>query len=141
MLYYEDLPLGSFLPAEGSYLITEAEIRDVAERWGTPFDEVDPVAPALLMIAMMSAIEGQRPVEARVATVSALGFERLDHLLPVRPGDRITCWGEVAERRLSHSRPGLGVMTMKGGLRNQHDEVVFSSVSALLVQCRPAADP
>jgi hypothetical protein len=45
------------------------------------------------------------------------------------------------ERRLSQSRPGIGVLLMEGGLRNQRDEVVFSSVSALLVQCRPANDP
>src|SRR5690606_17926053 len=118
--------------------VTEEEICEVAERWGTPLNAADPVAPPLLMIAMVSAIEGRRPVEERVAAVSALGFERMDLHVPVRPGDRITSWGEVVERRLSQSRPGIGVLSMKGGLRNQRDEVVFSSVSALLVQCRPA---
>jgi len=140
VLYYEDLPQGFVLAVEASYLITEDEIREVAERWGTPFDAADPVAPPLLMVAMMSAIEGRRPTQDRVAAVSALGFERLDLHVPVRPGDRITSWGEVMERRLSQSRPGIGVLSMEGGLRNQRDEVVFSSVSALLVQCRPASD-
>ena len=140
MLYYEDLPQGFVSAVEASYLITEVEIREVAERWGTPFDAVDPVAPPLLMVALMSAIEGRRPPQERVAAVSALGFERLDVRLPVRPGDCITSRGVVTERRLSQSRPGLGVLVMEGGLRNQRDEVVFSSVGALLVQCRPAGD-
>ena len=43
----------------------------------------------------------------------------------------------VLERRLSNSRPGVGVVTNRSELRNQSNDLVYDHEGAFLVHCRP----
>ena len=43
----------------------------------------------------------------------------------------------ILERRLSRSRPGLGIVISRAELLNQDRELVFSFENAALIRCRP----
>jgi acyl dehydratase len=76
-----------------------------------------------------------------VAAVSALGFDNLRLHAPARAGDELRVNTVVLDRRLSNSRPHLGIVRNRAQLVNQRDELVFSDESAFLIECRPGAWP
>jgi acyl dehydratase len=148
MKYFEDFTPGERFTHAGPYVVTEAEIREVGERWDPQPFHVDPLAAArsvfgglvassVHLFAIMVAV-GTGPTEEPVAAVSALGFDKLRLHAPARPGDELKVRGEVIERRVSGSRPGLGIVRVARELVNQRDEVVFSDESAFLIERRTA---
>ena len=147
MKYFED-----FIPGEGftygatTYAVTEAEIREVGERWDPQPFHVDPLAAArsafgglvassVHLFAIRVAL-GSGPAEEPVAAVSALGFDKLRLHAPVRPGDELRGRATTLDRRVSSSRPGLGIVRSRSELVNQRGEVVFSDESAFLIERR-----
>ena len=56
--------------------------------------------------------------------------------VPVRPGDEVRHQNEVIDRRLSQSRPGVGIVTFRNTLYNQRDEPAFSYENTALIHCR-----
>lgn len=58
---------------------------------------------------------------------------------PVRPGDTLTYANEVLETRISASRPGWGLLTIRASATNQHADEVFSFVAAVFVESRGGA--
>jgi acyl dehydratase len=144
--YYEDFVPGETASSHGSYVVTEAEIREVGERWDPQPFHVDPLAAArsafgglvassvhLFAIAVSLGAAGSGEP---TAAVSALGFDELRLHAPVRPGDVLRARFTTTDRRVSSSRPGLGVVRSRGELVNQRDEVVWSHVAAFLVERR-----
>ena len=71
----------------------------------------------------------------------ALGFRELKWLKPVYVGDTIDYKSEVIEMRVSNSRPGLGLMTIRSTGVNQNGEPVISFVSTTFVERRPGKRP
>jgi acyl dehydratase len=69
--------------------------------------------------------------------VIGAGFDELRWPKPVRPGDELHVRTEVLEVRASKSRPGQGIVKLRGTTFNQHDEPVQVFVGNLLVSCRP----
>ncbi len=147
MKYYEDFPVGQVDRFDATYLVTEEEIREVGERWDPQPFHVDPVAAAdsvfgglvassVHLFAMSTAI-GQLSAEEPVAVISALGFRNIVNRTPARPGDVLSQSSIVLTARLSNSRPGVGVVTMRIDMVNQQDEPVFTYEVAGLYQCRP----
>ena len=67
----------------------------------------------------------------------ALGFRELKWLKPVYVGDTIEYQSEVVETRVSNSRPGSGLMTIRSTGVNQNGEPVISLVSTTFVERRP----
>lgn len=67
----------------------------------------------------------------------ALGFRDLKWLKPVYAGDVIDYKSEVAELRVSGSRPGFGLMTIHTTGINQHGATVISFASTAFVERRP----
>ena len=69
--------------------------------------------------------------------VANLGFTEVSFPKPLFAGD--TLYGEttVAAKRLSKSRPGQGVVSMRHVGRNQHGDVVAVLVRDMLLKCRP----
>jgi acyl dehydratase len=145
--YFEDLAVGQKWVHTGRYALTEAEIREVGERWDPQPFHVDPeaakasifgglVASSVHLFAVMTAI-GMGPEEEPAAAVSALGFDKVRLHAPARPGDELSAHVEVIDSRPSRSRPELGIVRNAIELVNQRSEVVFSLETAWLVQCRP----
>lgn len=148
MRYFEDFSVGAVDQKSGTYLVTEAEIIEMAERWDPQPFHVDPVAAAETMFgglvacsahlfAISCSLSSKVPPTEKVAAVSALGFDKLRLQAPVRPGDVLSMRSTVTELRLSQSRPGVGIVGSRGDMVNQRDEVVFSLESAALIRCRP----
>ena len=54
----------------------------------------------------------------RTASMGSPGVNELRWLAPLRPGDDLTLDVDVAEARLSRSRPDTGIVTFKGTVRN-----------------------
>ncbi len=69
--------------------------------------------------------------------VANLGFTEVAFPKPLFAGD--TLYGEttVVAKRLSKSRPGQGVVSMRHVGRNQHGDVVAVLVRDMLMKCRP----
>jgi len=59
-------------------------------------------------------------------------------LAPLRPGDDLTLDVEVSEARVSRSRPGTGIVTFKGLVRNAAGVALCEMVSPIIVQRRAA---
>jgi acyl dehydratase len=70
--------------------------------------------------------------------VANLGFTDVEFPHPVRHGD--TIYGEtwVADKRLSASRAGQGIVTFHHVARNQHGAVVARVTRATLMRLKPA---
>jgi len=58
---------------------------------------------------------------------------------PTRPGDTLQVFSEVADIRVSRSRPDRGIVTLSTETRNHHGEIVQTFVARLLVRRRPPA--
>ena len=145
MDHYEDLEVGVTMVCSTPYLLTEEEILEMGRRWDPQPFHTDPEAAAasvfgglvastvhLFAIGVKMGMD-QTPV----AAVSNLGMTDFVNHAPARPGDLLTQEATVTEKRLSKSRPGIGVATFSAMLRNQRGEPVFSRANTALVQCRP----
>jgi acyl dehydratase len=67
----------------------------------------------------------------------ALGFRELKWLKPVYVGDTVAYRSEVIESRVSESRPGFGLLTIRSIGVNQNGDTVISFLSTTFVERRP----
>ena len=148
MRYYEDFTEGRVWDYDARYELTEAELLEVGRRWDPQPFHTDPVAAEASMFgglvassvhlfAIATSLGASVPADQRTAAVSALGFRMLKLHAPARPGDVLRMRTTVLERRLSNSRPGVGVVTNRSELRNQSNDLVYDHEGAFLVHCRP----
>jgi acyl dehydratase len=68
-----------------------------------------------------------------------LGIDELTFHRPVYPGDTLTAWSTVIDRRESQGRPGDGIVTWHTEGRNQRDELVLEFRRTNLVRKRAGA--
>lgn len=71
--------------------------------------------------------------------VAQLGLSDITFPAPLFHGDTLYTETEVLDRRLSSSRPGQGVVTLRHTGRNQKGEVVATATRVALMWCRDAA--
>ena len=74
----------------------------------------------------------------RTASLGSPGVNEVRWLAPLRPGDEITLDMDVAEARISKSRPETGIVTFKGVARNAAGQALCEMVSPIIVQRRAA---
>jgi acyl dehydratase len=74
----------------------------------------------------------------RTASLGSPGVSELRWLTPLRPGDDLTLDVDVAEARVSRSRPGTGIVTFKCSARNAAGQELCEWVSPIIVQRRAA---
>lgn len=72
----------------------------------------------------------------RGTIVANLGFEEVRFPAPMFHGDTLYGATTVRDRRLSHSRPGTGIVTLEHVGTNQDDVVVARAVRTVLVWTR-----
>src|SRR6185295_10000867 len=77
----------------------------------------------------------------RTASLGSPGVNELRWLSPLRPGDDITLDVEVAEARISQSRPDTGIVTFKAIARNAAGQALCEWVSPIIVRRRDAIQP
>jgi acyl dehydratase len=69
--------------------------------------------------------------------VANLGFTEIAFPAPVRHGDTLYAETLIADKRVSASRPGEGVVTLSHTARNQRGEVVATATRKTLVRMAP----
>jgi acyl dehydratase len=71
-----------------------------------------------------------------------LGVENMRHVLPLHHGDTLYARTLVVAKRLSSSRPGVGIVTVDTRGLNQRDEVVLEFRRSIMLPLRAGApDP
>jgi acyl dehydratase len=155
--YFEDIRVGD-ADDIGRHTFTAEEIKSFAQRFDPQLFHVDEEAAArshfgalcasgwhtavvwmrLMVDHSRRAIEAQRVRGEPVAAFGpALGFRDLKWLKPVYAGDTIAYRSEVVETRVSSSRPGSGLLTIRSTGTNQNGDLVISFVSTTLIERRP----
>ena len=76
----------------------------------------------------------------RTASLGSPGVNDLRWLAPLRPGDELTLDVEVAEARVSKSRPETGIVTFRNVARNAAGQALCEMVSPIIVRRRDAGD-
>jgi acyl dehydratase len=147
-LYFEDFPQGHF----GSYgprrVSREEIIAFAAEFDPQPMHLDDGAAKASMLkglsgsgwhlcaIVMRMMFDG---FIGRTASLGSPGVNEMRWLAPFRPGDDLTLEVDVADERVSQSRPATGIVTFKCSVRNGAGQVLCQMESPIIVQRRPAA--
>jgi acyl dehydratase len=85
---------------------------------------------ALMMRMMFDGFIG------RTASLGSPGVNELRWLAPLRPGDDLTLDVDVAEARVSKSRPETGIVTFKCSVRNAAGQPLSDWVSPIIVRRR-----
>lgn len=89
----------------------------------------------------LSTLVGQSVGQLTLGTLVAnLGFADIAFPAPVFVGDTLYGESEVVSKRLSGSRPGEGVVTLRHTGRNQRGEVVATCTRTMLVWTREAGE-
>ncbi|MBW2362730.1 MAG: acyl dehydratase [Deltaproteobacteria bacterium] len=144
MRYFEDVEVG-VAHEIGEHCVSREEIVRFASEWDPqPFhlDEEQATqsvfggltASSCHTYAISSLIFSKNP--DRMAVAAMLGLS-LRFPTAVRPGDELRQLDECIEKRLSRSRPGLGVVQSRTTLTNRAGQEVFVMESSYLVRCRP----
>lgn len=159
MKYFDDLRVGDLLMT-GSHTFNAEEIKSFARRYDPQLFHVDEEAAAQSHFGALCAsgwhtaaawmrlmIDHRRGIEeamlARGEPIAksgpALGLRDLKWLKPVYVGDTISYKGEIAELRVSNSRPDFGLMTVLTSGINQDGAPVISFLSTTFVERRPTS--
>lgn len=159
MKYFDDLRLGDVVMT-GSHTFNADEIKSFATRFDPQLFHMDEVAAAKSHFGALCAsgwhtasvwmrlmVDQRRDIEeamlARGEPVAksgpALGLRDLKWLKPVYVGDTISYKGEIAELRVSGSRPQFGLMTVLTTGVNQDGAPVISFLSTTFVERRPTS--
>lgn len=145
--YYEDLkvgPSGRF----GSYEMTKEEIIEFATRFDPqPFHLDDDFAKtthfgALCASGWHTASALMRMLvdhgkETGLVSLGSPGLQDLKWAKPVFVGDILSAEQEYLDKRLSKSRPGLGLVSFNNYVYNHHNDIVMSVTGTMMVACRP----
>ena len=158
MKFFDDLHVGETF-AVGRHTFTAPEIKTFARRFDPQLFHVDEAAAAkshfgalcasgwhTAVVWMRLTVEYRRREDEAMAARGepvaaigpALGFRELKWLKPVYVDDVIDYAYEVIDMRVSNSRPGFGLMTIRSTGTNQHGEMVISFVSTAFVERRAA---
>lgn len=149
MQYYEDIAVGT-TARFGTYVVTREEVIAFAEKYdpqpfhlsdeaaaGTHFGRLSASGWHTAAMTMAMLVEQLKANEQ--AGLGSPGIDELRWVKPVHPGDTLRCETEVLEKRVSRSRPEMGIFKSRMQVYNQNDEVVMTFVSNGLVATRPTA--
>src|ERR1700688_3074860 len=126
-LTFEDYPLGHFGTFGPRHVTREEVLAFAAEFDPQPMHLDEEAAKQSLLkglsasgwhlcsIMMRMMVDG---FVGRAASLGSPGVNEVRWLAPLRPEDQITLDVDVAEARVSRSRPGTGIVTFKSVARN-----------------------
>jgi acyl dehydratase len=151
MLYFEDLEIGR-RSAFGRYEVTRDEAIDFAKKFDPqPFhlsdDEAAKTHFGRLAVsgwhtcAMTMAMLVENLTANEQASLGSPGIDQLRWLKPVHPGDTLRCESQVLEKRVSQSRPEMGIFKSLLTVFNQDDVAVLSMISNGLIRTREGRKP
>ena len=147
MLTFEDFELGHFMTI-GPRRVTRDEIVAFAAEFDPqPMHLDDEAARHSLLRGLagsgwhMCALAMRMQVDAflsNAASLSGLGAPECRWLSPLRPDDQISLDVTVLQKRLSRSRPGTGVVTLRTDMFNASRVALMTLSTNVLFGCRNA---
>jgi acyl dehydratase len=87
-------------------------------------------------LAMRMQVDGYL---ANAASLGGLGVEEVRWLAPLRPDDLLTLEVHIDGRRLSNSRPGVGIIHFRSEMFNAERQKLMAMVAIGLMACRSKA--
>jgi acyl dehydratase len=144
-LSFEDFPPGHF-GTFGPRRVTREEVLAFAAEFDPQPMHLDEEAASRSMLKGLSAsgwhlcsIMMRMMFDGfigRTASLGSPGVNELRWMAPLRPGDDITLDVDVAEARVSKSRPETGIVTFRGVVRNAAGQELCEMVSPIIVRRR-----
>lgn len=146
MKFYEDIEVGK-VERYGSYAVTLDEVLDFARKYDPQPFHLDEAAAAKTHFkriaasgwhtcAMTMRMSVDHWTHEETASLGSPGIDEIRWLRPVYPGDTLRCESEVLEKRLSQSKPGIGITKSQTRVYNQNDELVMSHVANGMIRTR-----
>lgn len=133
--YFEDIEVGRTYGIDGSYEVTEAEIRAFAEQYDPQPFHVDEAAAEASIFGSLAAsgwhtasMTMRLLVDGFLDPESSMGGEGVEELRwhkPVYPGDTLEIELEILDKRVSESRPEMGHVRMRVVGYNQAEAAVI----------------
>ena len=147
-MYYEDFHVGQRF-ASRSQVMTRERILAFGEEFDPQPQHTSEAAAAASNFGELiasgwhtAAVTMRLQYEAAFCRIVNGGMgaqiDKLTWVRPVRPGDAVQAVVEVAQMRLSKSRPDYGVMSMLTTTVNQDGQTVQTMTGTLLIPRRPA---
>jgi acyl dehydratase len=147
-LTFEDFPPGHF-GTFGPRHVTREEILAFAAEFDPQPMHLDEAAASRSMLKGLSAsgwhlcsLMMRMMVDGflgRSASLGSPGVNEVRWLAPLRPGDDVVLDIEVAEARVSRSRPETGIVTFKAIARNAAGQALCEMVSPIMLARRAGA--
>lgn len=149
-LYYDELEIGARYLHRPGRTATEADnvlfssltMNTQALHLDAAFSESQPFGQRLMnsmwtLATMVGSSVGQL---TQGTLVAQLGLSDISFPAPLFHGDTLYTETEVIDKRLSTSRPGQGIVTLRHTGRNQRGEVVATATRVALMWCAPSAE-
>lgn len=142
-LYYDELEVGARYLHRPGRTATEADnvlfssltMNTQALHLDAAFAEGQPFGQRLMnSMWTLSTMVGASVSQITQGTlVAQLGLSDISFPAPLFHGDTLSTETEVVDKRLSASRPGQGIVTLRHTGRNQHDAVVAVATRVALM--------
>ena len=147
MQYFEDIEVGA-KASFGRYEVTRDDVVAFAEKYDPQAFHLSDAAAAKTHFGRLSASGWHTCAMTMAMTVAnmgahehaglgAAGIDELRWLRPVFPGDILRCETEVLDKRVSDSRPEMGIFRSRTTVLNQDDIAVMRFVAIGLAQRQP----
>ena len=146
-VYFEDIVLDAERQL-GSYHVTKDEVVEFAKEWDPqPFHTDEQAAKksiyggltgsSIHMMAVLSKVISRNPVHYAVLANLSTQFAMPN---PMRVGDTLYFSSYAYKKRLSKSRPGIGIVSFKTEVINQNNKTVLDTTTITMVSCRQVND-
>ena len=147
MKYYEDFEVGVVTVYPGRYTLTEENIVAVGTEWDPyPFHSDPEAAKASFYGGLVASTVHLFAISVKLthtsqevsAAVGSLSTTDMRNHAPAYAGDTVENHCTALEKRLSKSKPGMGIVKNRSQLINQEGQLLFSYVNAALYKLREA---
>lgn len=149
-LYFDELTVGARYVHRPGRTATEADnvlfssltMNTQALHLDAAFSEGQPFGQRLMnsMWTLATMVGSSVSQITQGTLVAQLGLSDISFPAPLFHGDTLYTETEVLQKRLSSSRPGQGIVTMRHTGRNQRGETVAVATRVALMWCAPAED-
>ena len=145
LLHYEDFHVGD-VNTHGPFAMSAELVRDYAREWDPqPFHLDEELAKNSVLGGLCAsgwqvcAIMNRMMIEAyagKADGMGSFGIEQVKWMKPVYADDELTLRYTVLEKRVSRSRPEMGIITMKWEALDQHGTVKTEMTGVNLFKVR-----
>ena len=147
MKYFEDIKVGQVYISPERYTLTEENILEIGKQWDPIPIHMDKkaaknsvfgdlVASTVHLFAIATKLS--RSYKEEWAVVSSLGMSDFRNHAPGYSGYILEGRNTFTNKRVSGSRPDMGVVDYKCELVNQDDKILFSFSGAALYKLKHA---